>query len=250
MMHASAHSLAAAGQQERQLTGCWMKQVAQRTRPHCKRRLLAPRRRRRPQVQETCHAVKFLHNEQFFAAAQKRYTDISDKRGLEVHCLEVSALRGRAAGCCGGQQQQPVVAAPPARCSVLVASRLRSSPLAPAAPQDTTEATALEFLPHHFLLCSAGATGVLRYQDTSTGRIVATHRTKLGPCGALAQNPWNGVLCLGHGNGSVTMWTPNIPTPVVRMLCHHGPVRALAADTQGRHLVTTGADGQARTLGL
>lgn len=74
---------------------------------------------------------------------------------------------------------------------------------------------------------------------------MATHRTKQGPCGAMRQNPWNGVLCLGHGNGTVTMWTPNISTPVVRMLCHHGPVRSLAADREGRHLVTTGADAQA-----
>lgn len=61
----------------------------------------------------------------------------------------------------------------------------------------------------------------------------------------MRQNPWNAVLCLGHGNGTVTMWTPNITTPVVRMLCHNGPVRSLAVDSQGRHMVTTGADGQA-----
>ncbi len=33
--------------------------------------------------------VQFLHNEQFFAAAQKKYVYIYDKRGLEVHCLRV-----------------------------------------------------------------------------------------------------------------------------------------------------------------
>lgn len=33
--------------------------------------------------------VTFLHNEQFFAAAQKKYVYIYDKRGLEVHCLKV-----------------------------------------------------------------------------------------------------------------------------------------------------------------
>lgn len=42
------------------------------------------------------------------------------------------------------------------------------------------------------------------------------------------------------------MWSPNITTPAVRMLCHHGPVRSLAVDPDGRHMVTTGADGQAR----
>lgn len=39
------------------------------------------------QVRETCRDVTFLHNEQFFAVAQKKYNYIYDKRGLEVHCL-------------------------------------------------------------------------------------------------------------------------------------------------------------------
>lgn len=47
---------------------------------------------RLPQVKETTHDIKFLHNEQFFAAAQKKYVYIYDKRGLEVHCLKVRPL--------------------------------------------------------------------------------------------------------------------------------------------------------------
>lgn len=104
------------------------------------------------------------------------------------------------------------------------------------------EANRLEFLKYHFLLCSVGATGTLCYQDVSTGHIVSTHRTKQGPCNVMTQNPWNAVLCLGHTNGTVTMWTPNITTPVVKMLCHHGPVRAAAVDHGGHYLVTAGAD--------
>lgn len=49
---------------------------------------------------------------------------------------------------------------------------------------------------------------------------MAQHRTKLGPCDAMRHNPWNGVQCLGHANGVVTMWTPNVTVPVVRLLCH------------------------------
>lgn len=44
------------------------------------------------QVRETLRDVQFLHNDQFFAAAQKKYVYIYDKRGIEVHCLKVCAI--------------------------------------------------------------------------------------------------------------------------------------------------------------
>ena len=139
----------------------------------------------------------FLHNNVFFAAAQRKYVYVYDKRGLEVHCM-----------------------------------------------RDHANASRLTLLPYHFLLASVGEYGILRYQDTSTGALVAQHRTKLGPCDALCQNPFNGVLCLGHANGTVTMWSPNMTSALVKMLCHRGPVRAVAVDATGRHLVTAGADMQ------
>lgn len=66
-------------------------------------------------------------------------------------------------------------------------------------------------------------------QDTSTGQLVAQHRTRLGPCGVMAQNPWNAVLQLGHANGTVTCWTPNLSTPAVRLLAHRVRLKILAA---------------------
>ena len=42
------------------------------------------------QVKETTRDVKFLHNETFFATAQRKYCYIYDKRGIEIHCLKVS----------------------------------------------------------------------------------------------------------------------------------------------------------------
>ncbi len=57
-------------------------------------------------------------------------------------------------------------------------------------------------------------------QDTSTGQIIAQHRTKMGPCDVLRHNPYNAVSLLGHAQGVVTMWTPNMTTPVVKMLAH------------------------------
>ncbi|KAK9841569.1 hypothetical protein WJX74_008074 [Apatococcus lobatus] len=155
------------------------------------------------QVKETTRDIQFLHNESFFATAQRKYAYIYDRNGVEVHCL-----------------------------------------------RDHVEASCLEFLPHHFLLCSVGRPGVLRYQDTSTGQTAAAHRTRLGPCSVMRQNPWNAVLCLGHANGTATLWAPNMPTPLVRLLCHRGPIKALAVDTDGRNMVTAGADGQVRVWDL
>jgi len=111
---------------------------------------------------------------------------------------------------------------------------------------DLGRVSRLDFLRRHFILCGVGEQGVLSFLDTTTGQLVAQHRTKLGPCDVMRQNPWNAVQCLGHGNGTVTMWSPNVTQPLVKMLCHKGPVRALAADRMGRHLVTAGADGQVK----
>ena len=165
--------------------------------------------------------MHFLHSEQFFAAAQKKYVYIYDKRGLEVHCLKVrgaarrgaqqAAQQGEAGGwCAAGSAAAGVGAAglwlehgrggtPTLGCT----SVRRSSARRAARTQEHTDVRRLDFLPHHFLLTSVGTAGVLRYQDTSTGAIVAQHRTKLGPCSVMAQNPWNAVMVLGHGNGTV-----------------------------------------------
>ncbi|KAI0026701.1 WD40-repeat-containing domain protein [Vararia minispora EC-137] len=107
------------------------------------------------------------------------------------------------------------------------------------------EPTRLEFLPFHWLLASVGLTGFLKYQDTSTGQIVAEHRTKLGACHTLAQNPHSAVLYLGHANGTVTLWTPNMSEPIVRLLTHLGPVNSVSIDSSscGRYIATAGADG-------
>lgn len=85
-------------------------------------------------------------------------------------------------------------------------------------------------------------TGVICWQDTSTGRMVSRCKTRKGPSRVMRHNPWNAVLCVGHDLGSVTMWTPNQREPVVRMLCHKGPVRSLAIDLSGNYLVTAGAE--------
>ncbi|KXN92677.1 U3 small nucleolar RNA-associated protein 7 [Leucoagaricus sp. SymC.cos] len=107
------------------------------------------------------------------------------------------------------------------------------------------EPTRLEFLPYHWLLASVGNAGYLKYQDTSTGQLLVEHRTKLGSCTAMTQNLHNAVIHLGHQNGCVTLWTPNLPHPAVQLLAHLGPVSSVSVDPSsgGRYMATAGKDG-------
>lgn len=154
-------------------------------------------------VKERIKCVTFLHNEQFYAAAQDRYTYIYDKRGLEVHCLEDHAYVNK-----------------------------------------------LTFLPRHFLLASIGTQGILRYQDTTYGKIVAQFRTKLGECDAMTHSNYNAVVHCGHKNGTVTLWSPNQGSPLVKMLTHRGCVKGIAIDRSGKYMVTSGVDAQVKVWDL
>ncbi len=66
--------------------------------------------------------------------------------------------------------------------------------------------------------------------------------TRQGSPTALAQNPYNAILHVGHHNGTVTLWSPNSTTPLVKLLAHRGPVRSMAIDREGRYMVSTGQD--------
>lgn len=146
-------------------------------------------------LNETVHAVKYLHNDQYFAVAQKKYTFIYDKQGTELHRLK-----------------------------------------------QHIDSTLLDFLPYHFLLATAGNTGFLKFHDVSTGDLVSEFRTKLGPTQAMKQNPWNAVMHLGHGNGTVSLWAPNMASPLAKMLSCRGPVRDVAIDREGKYMAVSGAD--------
>lgn len=102
----------------------------------------------------------------------------------------------------------------------------------------------IDFLPYHFLLCSVGRFGNLKYIDVSTGEEVAKHHTKFGSCHVLEVNPYNGVVHLGHLNGSVSLWAPKSPEPLVKLFCHHGPVTSMNIDLSGRYMITCGGDNK------
>ncbi|KAK8107083.1 uncharacterized protein PG998_009096 [Apiospora kogelbergensis] len=104
------------------------------------------------------------------------------------------------------------------------------------------EVTHMEFLPYHYLLTTLGLTGWLKYTDVSTGKLVSEIRTGLGQPTAMAINPWNAIVHAGHNNGTVTLWSPNNSEPLVKLLCHKGPVKSVAVDREGRYMVSCGND--------
>ncbi|KAL3871801.1 hypothetical protein ACJMK2_039773 [Sinanodonta woodiana] len=100
----------------------------------------------------------------------------------------------------------------------------------------------LEFLPYHFLLASSNSKGYLSYIDVSVGKKVAGISTGLGRLDVMCQNPNNAIICMGHPGGTVTMWSPNVKEPLVKMLCHRAGVRAIAVDHTGKYMVTSSID--------
>lgn len=58
----------------------------------------------------------------------------------------------------------------------------------------------------------------------------------------MCQNPSNAVICLGHSKGVVSMWTPNVREPVVRMWAHKQPLTAMAVDRSGTYMATAAMD--------
>ncbi|KAJ1642853.1 putative U3 small nucleolar RNA-associated protein 7 [Coemansia asiatica] len=108
------------------------------------------------------------------------------------------------------------------------------------------EPTALGFLPFHFLLVSTGMTGKVVFQDITEGSVVGEHRPGFGPSHQLRVNPYNAVVHVGHGNGTVTLWSPKQGQPLARILCHKGPVQAMAIDRSGTYMATSGLDGRVK----
>ncbi|KAE8701322.1 sterol 3-beta-glucosyltransferase UGT80B1-like [Hibiscus syriacus] len=149
------------------------------------------------QVRETVRDVAYLHNELFFAAAQKKYPYIYNRDGTELHCLK---------------EHGPVLR--------------------------------LQFLKNHFLLASINKFGQLRYQDVTMGEMIGNFRTGLGRTDVMQVNPFNGVVALGHSSGTITMWKPTTSVPLVKMLCHPGPVSSLAFHPNGHLMATSGRENK------
>ncbi|XP_014668594.1 PREDICTED: WD repeat-containing protein 46-like [Priapulus caudatus] len=152
---------------------------------------------------EVIEDVKWLHTENMFAVAQKKWTYVYDNQGLELHCLK------------------------------LLDSVLR-----------------MEYLPYHFLLATSSAKGYLSWLDISVGKQVSGCVTHMGRLDVMCQNPHNAIIHLGATGGSVTLWSPSVKEPLIKMLCHRSAIRGLAVDTTGNYMATAGVDRSLRVFDL
>ncbi|KAK4403997.1 putative U3 small nucleolar RNA-associated protein 7 [Sesamum angolense] len=109
-------------------------------------------------------------------------------------------------------------------------------------PEEHGAAARLQFLNKHFLLTSINKLGQLHFQDITTGEMVGNFRTGLGRSDAMEVNPFNNVTAVGHSGGTVSMWKPTSAAPLVKMLCHRGPVTALAFHSNGHLMATAGME--------
>ncbi|XP_008555753.1 WD repeat-containing protein 46 [Microplitis demolitor] len=102
--------------------------------------------------------------------------------------------------------------------------------------------TKLEFLPYHFLLASGSSDGNLAWVDVSTGVLLKRYNTKVGKIRVMTQNPTNALLCVGNSKGVVSMWSPNVQEPLVRMLCHGQSIIGCAVHPYGTYMATSCPD--------
>ncbi len=88
------------------------------------------------------------------------------------------------------------------------------------------------------------AAGYLQYLDTSVGKMVCNINTRCGRLDVMTYNPYNAIVHLGHPNGTVTFWSPNVKEPVVKMLCNKSAIRSVAIDSKGLYMATASTDRQ------
>lgn len=72
--------------------------------------------------------------------------------------------------------------------------------------------------------------------------MIGNFRAKYGCSDAMKVNPFNNVVAVGHSRGKVSMWKPTSAKPLVEMLCHQGPVTALAFHSNGHLMATAGME--------
>jgi len=99
-------------------------------------------------------------------------------------------------------------------------------------------------------LVAATSVSFLHWLDVSMGKMVRSTPTKQGPLDVMCINPATAITHIGSNKGTVSLWSPNVKEPLVKMLCHGSPVRGLTVDDSGTYMATSGADRMMRIWDL
>lgn len=108
----------------------------------------------------------------------------------------------------------------------------------------------LAFLPHHFLLVGSTKKSYLHWLDVSVGKIINSTMTRSGPLDVMTVNPANAIIHTGHHNGTISLWSPNVKEPLIRVLAHHSSLRGIAVDPTGKYMYSTAVDHKLRVWDL
>lgn len=163
-------------------------------------------------LNETVRDALFLHDDAFFAVAQRKAVYIYDASGIEVHNLRNHPDPGSLAFL----PHHLLLAS--ASCASSTRSRIIY----------TDTSTGEEVANHDF----------------------GARKLDVTPVSSLRHNATNGVLHAGHANGVVTLWSPTVGTPLARLFAQPGGVRDLVVDPSRNAMVTLGHDGLAKTWDL
>lgn len=161
---------------------------------------------------ETVRDACFLHNDAFYAVAQKKYVYVYDSSGAQVHVLR----KHRDPGCVVSLPYHLLLAS--ASCASAKERRLTYT--------DTS---------------TGEIVGELDY---------APRALNLGAVADAAVNAANGVVHMGHSNGVVSLWSPAANEPLARIFTHSGGVRNIVVAPNGRWMVTSGADSKVKIWDL
>ncbi|PXF47123.1 U3 small nucleolar RNA-associated protein 7 [Gracilariopsis chorda] len=157
-------------------------------------------------LNETVRSAAFLHDDSFFALAQKHFVYIYDAQGLQIHTLRTH------------REPDNLVFLPH---HLLLAS------------------TSAQAAPHGRLVYTDTSTGqVLSECD------YASRQLRLNNATNAAVNYSNGVVHLAHTSGVVSMWSPLSNRPLARMFTHRSSVNHVAVAQNGNWMVTTGEDAR------
>lgn len=163
-------------------------------------------------LNETLRGATFLHNDAFFATAQKNAAYIYDSSGAQVHALRKHR--------------------DPGFISFLPHHLLLATASAPCAQ-------------HSNLVYTDVSTGEI-ISDIAFG----SRAFKLNHVSSMAVNASNGVLHMAHSSGIVSLWSPVVPRPMARILTCAGGVRHVAVANNGRWMVTAGGDARVKVWDL